>query len=133
MAYAQAEPDLVNRWKSLTTDEIAKATTLLDDAAFWLRVWVPGLGAAVDTAPNGDAATGAKLLSVAMVKRAMIAEDHDRPGVASINETGGIYSEQITYRNPEGNLYLYDRERDDLLAIVTGQPRGAVSYTSPGL
>lgn len=130
MAYAGVN-DLFARWRPLTPDETAKAVTLLDDAALWLRVWVPGLAGAVTN--GGDVAQAAKILSVAMVKRAMQAEDVDRPGVQSVQETGGIFSEQITYRNPEGNLYLYDRERNDLLTLVTGLPSGAVSMTSPGL
>ncbi|QFG08865.1 head-to-tail adaptor [Mycobacterium phage MalagasyRose] len=131
MAYAEP-PDLVSRWHSLTPDQTAKATTLFGDAAFWLGVWVPGLEAAASD-PSSKAATAAKLLSVAMVKRALQAEENDQPGAQVVQETAGIYTEQITYRNPEGNLYLYDRERNDLLAIVTGLPAGAVSMTSPGL
>lgn len=132
MAYAQVEQDLVPRWRALSTDESTKAAMLLDDAAFWLRVWVPGLDAAVTG--GGDAATAAKLLSVAMVKRAMQAESEtEYPGAASVQQVGGIYTEQVTFRNPEGNLYLYDRELRDILALITGTPAGAASFTSPGL
>lgn len=131
MVYANVEQDLVPRWHELTVEESTKALTLLEDAAFWLDVWVPGLEAAV--LAGGKAAMAAKLLSVAMVKRAMIAESTERPGVQSIQETGGIYNETITFRNPEGNLYLYEREHADLLTIVTGIPAGAASFTSPGL
>lgn len=129
MAYAQVDPDLVKRWRALSPDEVSKAEVLLDDAAFWLRVWVPGLG----ESPDGDAATAAKLLSVAMVKRAMQAEDTELPGVQSIQETAGVYSESIRYMNPEGNLYLYARELADILAVVAGTPQGAAAFTSPGL
>ncbi|WNM74104.1 head-to-tail adaptor [Mycobacterium Phage Nergal] len=130
MAYAEPN-DLAARWHPLTPEETAKATTLLDDAAFWLRVWVPGLGGAVDA--GGDAAQAAKLISVAMVKRAMQAENTDTPGATSKQEIAGIFTETINYRNPEGNLYLYDREQADLLQIVNGIPAGAASFTSPGL
>lgn len=131
MAYANVEQDLVPRWRSLSPAESGKAATLLDDAAFWLRVWVPALPPPEWI--DGDAAKAAKLLSVAMVKRAMQAEDTDMPGASSKMEVAGPFTEQVTFRNPEGNLYLYGRELADLLAVVTGAPRGAASYTSPGL
>jgi hypothetical protein len=131
MAYAEPG-DLAARWHPLTPEETSKATTLLDDAAFWLRVWVPGLQSAIDSG-NADAATAAKLLTVSMVKRAMQNENDQSPGIASRQEVASIYQEIITYRNPEGNLYLYDRELADILAVVTGVPQGATSFTSPGL
>jgi len=130
MAYATTG-DLVTRWRTLNTAEITKANILLDDAAFWLRMWVPGLAAAVDA--GGDAATGAKLLSVSMVKRAMLADGVESPGVESIQQTSGIYTDHVTYRNPEGNLYLYDRELQDLINAICARPAGASSHTSPGL
>lgn len=133
MAYAQVDPDLVKRWRALSPDEVSKAEVLLDDAAFWLRVWVPGLGGAIAAAPDSDAAKAAKLLSVAMVKRAMIAEDSELPGAQSVQETAGVFGETIVFRNPDGDLFLYARELSDILAVVTGAPQGAVSYTSPGL
>lgn len=135
MAYAEV-PDLVARWHPLTTDEQAKAAILLGDASFWLRVWVRK--SAGDIAPEIEAGrediiTAAKLLTVAMVKRAMLAEDGERPGVASVQETAGMYSEQVVYRNPDGNLYLYESELDSLVSLMREKPADAVSYTSPGL
>lgn len=107
------------------------AETLLDDASFWLGVWVPGLDAAVTT--SSDVATAAKLLVVAMVKRALAAQAVDVPGVQSITNSGGPYNQSITYRNPEGNLYLYANELESITSLLRSSRASAVSMRSPGL
>lgn len=135
-AYADAATDLAPRWRPLTPAEQVQANTLLRDAAFWLNTWVPGLAAAVETG-NPQAAEGAKLVSVSMVKRAMQAAERDIPsGAESTYQMAGIYVEQVKYRNPDGSLFVYDRELNDLLGLVAGGCGGgvgAVSYTAPGL
>ena len=133
--YADAAADLAPRWRPLTEAETVQADTLLEDAAFWLNAWVPGLHAAVE---NGSAAAaeGAKLVSVSMVKRAMQAAERDTPAGADLtHQVAGIYVEQIKYRNPDGALFLYDRELTDLLTLVHGGSAslGAASFTAPGL
>jgi hypothetical protein len=132
--YADAAVDLAPRWRPLTEDEIVQANTLLEDAAFWLDTWVPGLRASVDSGAAA-AVEGAKLVSVSMVKRAMQAAERDTPaGAESTYEMAGIYVEQIKYRNPDGALFLYDRELNDLLRLVHGGANtGAASFTAPGL
>ncbi|OBK92379.1 hypothetical protein A5646_03500 [Mycobacterium sp. 1245499.0] len=107
------------------------AETLLDDASFWLGVWVPGLDAAVTT--SSDVATAAKLLVVAMVKRALAAQAVDVPGVQSITNSGGPFNQSITYRNPEGNLYLYANELESITSLLRSTRAAAVSMRSPGL
>jgi hypothetical protein len=121
--------DLVARWRALMSDETSKAETLLEDASFWLDQWAPGLSDTTDA----DALTAAKLLVVAMVRRALIAQAADLPGVQSVSEGWGSYNQAITYRNPEGNLYLYGSELDTLLGILRGNVSAAVSLRSPGL
>jgi len=104
------------------------AATLLGDASFWLGVWVPGLEAAATA--DSDVATAAKLLVVAMVKRALTAQAVELPGVQSITRAAGPYNQAITYRNPEGNLYLYAGELDSITRLLRPP---AVSLRSPGL
>lgn len=104
------------------------AATLLGDASFWLGVWVPGLEAAAAT--SSDVAMAAKLLVVAMVKRALTAQAVELPGVQSITRGAGPYNQSITYRNPEGNLYLYAGELDSIMGLLRPS---AVSLRSPGL
>jgi hypothetical protein len=75
----------------------------------------------------------AKLVVVDMVKRALLSAVPDNPGVDTFNQVAGPFQQQITYRNPEGNLYLYDRELQDLLALLRPTTATAVSMMSPGL
>lgn len=130
--YAELE-DLVARFpRDLTSVEEDAAPTLLADASFWLGVWVPGLE---DSIQGGDEqlAQAAKLLVVAMVKRSLLAQVPDNPGVASTTNTAGPYSQAVTYRNPEGNLYLYGRELEDISSLLRSTRADAVSMRSPGL
>jgi hypothetical protein len=125
--YAELD-DLQERFPhELTSEEEARAETLLEDASFWLGVWVPGLDDAISSG-NERAVTAAKLLVVTMVIRALMASRGD-PSVAS--ETVGPFS--VTYRNPEGNLYLYDRELSDIVDLLRSNRAAAVSMRSPGL
>ena len=126
-AYATLE-DLQARYTGQIDPETAG--TLLGDASFWLGVWVNGLDAAVTT--NSDVATAAKLLVVAMVKRALQSQVADLPGVQSITQAAGPYNQAITYRNPEGNLYLYGNELEAITSLISS-PQDAVSMRSPGL
>lgn len=130
--YAELQ-DLEDRFpRDLTDAETEEVPTLLEDASFWLSVWVPGLDTAITTGDE-TAAEAAKLLVVAMVKRALTAQAADLPGVQSITNSGGPYNQSITYRNPEGNLYLYANELESITSLLRSSRAGAVSMRSPGL
>lgn len=120
--------DLQERFpRALTTEEQNRATVLLADASVLLSVRVPGLAESTDE----TVLEAAKLVVVAAVSRALTATASSRPdGAESISETAGIYSQNIRFRNPEGNAYFYDSEIG-LLADLLGQ--SAVSYRSLGL
>jgi hypothetical protein len=112
--------------RTLSTEESTRAPVLIGDASFWLSAWVPGLDAAV-TGGDAELTEAAKLLVVAMVKRAL-----DAPGAEHVQqETVGVFS--VRYRSPEGNLYVYGRELDTILALMTSDRAAAVSYRSLGL
>jgi hypothetical protein len=130
VAYATLD-DLEERFpRELTDAESERAETLLGDASFWLGVWVPDLTATTDE----TALEAAKLVVVQMVKRALEAAAETRPdGAESVAQTAGIYSQNIRFRNPDGNLFLYGRELEDLEALLRGNRAAAVSYRSPGL
>lgn len=116
--------------RDLTDAESERAETLLEDASFWLSVWVPGLL----TTDDETALEGAKLIVVEMVKRALTAAAEARPdGAESVSQTAGIYSTNIRFRNPDGNLFLYARELEDLEGLLRGNRSAAVSMRSPGL
>lgn len=112
--------------RTLTPAEATRAPVLLGDASFWLSAWVPGLDAAI-TGGDPELTEAGKLLVVAMVRRAL-----DAPGAENVQqETVGVFS--VRYRNPEGNLYVYGRELDTILALMTEDRAAAVSYRSLGL
>lgn len=103
-----------------------RAAVLLGDASFWLSAWVPGLDDAI-TGGDPELTTAGKLLVVAMVKRAL-----EAPGAENMQqETAGVFT--VRYRNPEGNLYVYGRELETILALMTADRAAAVSYRSQGL
>jgi hypothetical protein len=116
----------------LTADEQTRAATLLADASFWLGVWVPGLTESTDEA----VLEAAKLVVVEMVKRSLLAAAAAQvtdPAVESVTEGAGIYNRAIRYRSPDGNLFLYARELEDLEGLLRGNRATAVSMRSPGL
>ena len=101
-AFASAE-DLEARWHALTTEEKAKASALLDDAADLIRTTCPAWRKATSVT--------LKRVSCAAVKRAMLAGD-DTAGVTQHTETAGSYSESYAYSNPAGDLYLTASEKE---------------------
>lgn len=125
--------DLEDRFpRALTSDEETRAETLLVDASFWLGVWVPGLSESLDE----TVLEAAKLVVVEMVKRALLAEATAAsmdPAVESVTEGAGIFNRSIRYRSPDGNLFLYARELEDLEGLLRGNRATAVSMRSPGL
>lgn len=129
--YAEPE-DLEARFpRELTDAEETRLPTLLEDASFWLGVWVPGLDDAVVT--DERVAEAAKLTVVSMVRRSLLTTVPDDPSVSSTNQAVGPFQYQVTYRNPEGNLFLYDRELATLMGLLRPYQGDAVSMMSPGL
>jgi hypothetical protein len=130
MAFATSA-DLVERWRPLSSAEEASATTLLGDAAWWLKVWFKEFGDLVAlAAADPDLAEGLKILSCSMVKRAMTSAGD---GVGQAQQVMGPFTAQISYRNPDGNLYVYAAEREAILKLLGINVSGAVSMTTPGL
>lgn len=127
--YAEPE-DLTARFpRALTDAETTQVPILLEDASFWLGVWVPGIQTATEN--DSTIAQAAKLLVVAMVKRSLLNQITEvMPGVQGQTDTVGPFSRAVTFRNPEGNLYLYASE----LASISSLLRPcAVSVMLPGL
>lgn len=131
--YAEPE-DLTERFpRDLTDPEVARLPILLEDASFWLGVRVPGLVSAI-AADDEQAIQGAKLLVVAAVKRALLTQVPEVPGVQSITNTAGPFTQAVTYANPGDGLWWYNSELEWMCDLLRGSNRsGAVSMTSPGL
>jgi hypothetical protein len=126
--------------RALTEAELASAPTMLADASFLLSVKVPGLAAAVtaeaETGEDGPITQAAMLMTVAMVRRALLAQasqQNTNPAVDSLSEAWGPFNRSIKYRSDDGNLYLYDREVEYLEDLLRGSNAEAVSMRSRGL
>lgn len=121
--------ELRARWPGLPAASESTASQLLEDASVWLRAWFPGV--ADQAAASPELAAARSMVACSMVKRAMI--NGDREGQASNSETVGPFGQQVSFRNPDGNLYITKAERG-LLDSLTGAvaAAGAVSMYAPG-
>lgn len=118
MAYATVQ-DLEARYGALTDEQQERASVLLDDAA----VLIDSV-ATIDTEARESAA---RVVSCAMVNRALQAAESDAYGVSQATMTAGSYSQSMSFANPSGDLYFTSTEKA-LLGISGGyigsiQPR----------
>lgn len=122
MAFATYE-DVEARWRTLTADEQTKATVLLEDAANMLLALVR-----VDES-DGQQQAILKQVSCTMVIRSMVASESTAFGVDKLQATMGPFSQQVSFTNPNGDLYLTKQEKR-LLGI--GHTNGRILYPSVG-
>ncbi|MBF6328736.1 Gp19/Gp15/Gp42 family protein [Nocardia transvalensis] len=131
MAFA-TPTDVAARWRALSPAEQARATVLLDDAAWWLKVWFKPYGDIEALAVEDELlAEGLKILSCNMVRRALPGTVVE--GATQVQQTMGPFNTQIAFRNPDGNLFVYESERDAVLSLLGINVSGAVSMTAAGL
>lgn len=109
VSYAEVA-DLVARWRPLTAAETATAEVLLADASAIIRAEVPGIAGRLIADPPTIDEELLRVVTCAMVKRAMLASVTG-DGVSQQSQTAGPFSQQVTYTNPMGNLYLTKAER----------------------
>lgn len=103
MAYAEVS-DLESRWRELTDDEAARTEVLLGDASAMLAASVT-----VDDADEQQAAL-LKIVTCNMVQRAM-STGGDMYGVTQQSMTAVGFTQQFSYANPTGDLYITKAER----------------------
>lgn len=99
--YATVE-ELEARWRTLSAPERVRADVLLQDAAVRIDIECP------PTIPVTDEAAR-KIISCEMVKRAMA--NPAGIGVTQYSETTGPFTDQVTYANPSGDMYLTKADR----------------------
>lgn len=107
MAYASVS-DIEARWRVLSSDELSRATALLEDAATIIDAYC--------TVEDCDAA---RVVSCNMVIRAMSASSMDAFGLSQSSMTAGPYTQSWTYSNPSGDMYLTKAEKK-MLGISAG-------------
>lgn len=110
MAYATVS-DIEARWRTLTSDEEAKAAVLLDDAAAILDTL------AVFDSSDPNVAANLRTVSCNMVIRSM-SSSGDSFGMSQGSMTAGPYTQSWTYANPSGDMYLTKMEKR-LLGITS--------------
>lgn len=94
--------DIESRWRPLSADEMALASTLIDDASDVVRSRWPDIDdrIALGALPSARATR----VVASMVKRAMM--NRDSEGVTQAQQGTGPFTQSLTYSNPTGNLYL---------------------------
>lgn len=105
--------DLAGRWRPLDPEETARATVLLADAGVRIRVACPDVDARLAADPPELEAEIPLIVSVEMVRRAMLAPVDQAP-MSQIQQTAGPFSQGGTFTNPTGDLYLTKAERQML-------------------
>jgi hypothetical protein len=101
--------DLEIRWRELLPSEIPKAEILLSDASDQLRTLFPDIDERIK---KGKTKSGiVKSVVCAMVKRAMQEPDEMFGGsVSAFGQSVGSASENYTFRNPDGDLFIKKSE-----------------------
>ena len=123
MAYADVS-DLEARWRTLSSEEIARAEVLLEDAAVRLDALC---ATSVPATPQELAAR--LIVSCEMVKRAMASGDTGGVGVTSVQQGAGPYQQTMQFTNPTGDLYL--TKADKVLLGCGNQEAFTVSMRAP--
>lgn len=97
--------DLEARWRGLSEQEQARAKVLLLDAADLIRTTTRRWRELPEST--------LKRVSCQVVRRAM-GSDSIPGGVSSMSTTDGPFTQQFSYANPQGDLYLTKTERKSL-------------------
>lgn len=104
--------DLEARWRPMQdTTEGSRAATLLDDASMMIRSQKPTADS--HAASDPVFAASLKIVTCAVVKRAMQAPA-GMEGVGQFQQSGGPFSQNLTFSNPGGDLYLTKAEKKRL-------------------
>lgn len=102
--------DLEDRWRTLDAAEKKRAKVLLGDA----RVRLDAECRPADP-PTPAQLASRKIVSCEMVKRAMIAggtgDGGDLAGVSALMDVAGPFTQQRSFRNPMGELYITKADR----------------------
>lgn len=112
MAYATTD-DLAKRWRVLSPSEVERASFLLDDAAMYLEAEFRRCNKKID--PEDEFLISAlKIVSCSMVKRVLASSGTTALGIdgdfTQLSKTAGTFTEQYTFANPSGDMYITARE-----------------------
>lgn len=102
--------DLEARWRGLSEAEASRAEVVLADASDLIRTLAPGWA--------GLPEETLRRIACQVAKRAMLASDVG--DVSSLQEQTGPFMTQVSYANPQGDLYLTRLEKMQLGVLKTG-------------
>ena len=122
--------ELAIYWRTLTAEEITRAESLLLIASNRLRSYDSGNDPSIDTRSNTDPTfrTILNWITMEAVKRAMMTPAGD-PSIESRSMTAGVYSENIKFTNPTGDLFFRKTELA-ALGLEGSQKLGSISPIS---
>ena len=103
VAFAAVD-DVAARWRELSESEESRCRALLADASDMIRT----------TCPNWQTAGQDTLRRVCCAAVIRALQSGDMMGVSQTSQTTGPFSEQVTYANPGGDLYLTRAEKKTL-------------------
>lgn len=112
-------------WRTLTPDEQARATKLIEYASRKIRRAVPDVDARI--AAGSLDPLDVEMVVVGMVKRAMM--NSALEGVESQSQTAGPFAHTVKPSNPAGNLYL---TKDELASLRPRSPAARTIRTTSG-
>lgn len=105
MAYATLS-DYEARYGAVGPDREVYVTTMLGDAGSMLDALVPRIDPS-----DSNQADLLRMVSCAMVNRAVLASEADSVGVSQYSFGMGPFSQSATVANPSGDMYLTAQER----------------------
>lgn len=119
--------DLETFWRPLSTDENARATSLLSYASNYLRQVASNNSVDIDAKITADETSvygnSVKLVVLAAVKRAMLTPI-DAPPANQWAQAANPYSESMTFTNPSNDLYFKSNELQLIgLASISGKAK----------
>jgi len=103
--------ELELRYRLLDESEKERAETLLSDASAILRSEFSRAGETID---ESDEIQSANLVRVCCSMARRVLSSGPLDDVSSINRMAGSYSEQRTFANPTGDMYITKNERRSL-------------------
>nr|DAE60786.1 MAG TPA: hypothetical protein [Caudoviricetes sp.] len=103
--------ELELRYRLLDESEKERAETLLSDASAILRSEFSRAGETID---ESDEIQSANLVRVCCSMARRVLSSGPLDDVSSVNRMAGSYSEQRTFANPTGDMYITKNERRSL-------------------
>lgn len=123
--------DLIQRWRPLTSDEIAQADTLLTDVSNALRVYAYDRGLDIDE--MFEVYPARKALAVAITcdvtRREMQSLTDNSPAMSQMSQSALGYSVSGTFLSPGGGLFIKNAELR-LLGLLRQKVKGVDLYVN---